>query len=428
MSAGVVVIVEISPAGLTPASVKTISFARRLAAAAGENLLVLVPGRFPSPVGRQAGGKLDDNHSETAALLEQIDGAETIFLGGDSLTCYNPEAWQVALAPLCRELAPRFVCLPHTSRGWDYGPGMALRLGASLIGAVEGFRRQGEDGVFLFRRSILKGQWQQDVRPERWPVVLTVLPEAAVAADGALTNSDTAPGKAETADVTPRDTAPDDTKAKADTTGDTVGETGADTQGTTLSFPSPCHAAVPTPTATLSAFTPFRTALYPAPATTNPRCRPLGKLPAGETAYDFSTAEVIVAAGQGIGAAENLGLIHRLAGIFPKGAVGCSRAVCDRGWMEYRRQIGLTGRTVAPPLYIACGISGAMPHLAGMRDSRCIIAINRDRNAAIFQVAHLGIVADLLGFIPAVLEEAAQERQHASAPETGGTGKPIPPG
>jgi len=293
---------------------------------------------------------------------------------------------------------------------------MALRLGASLIGAVEGFRRQGEDGVFLFRRSILKGQWQQDVRPERWPVVLTVLPEAAVAADGALTNSDTAPGKAETADVTPRDTAPDDTKAKADTTGDTVGETGADTQGTTLSFPSPCHAAVPTPTATLSAFTPFRTALYPAPATTNPRCRPLGKLPAGETAYDFSTAEVIVAAGQGIGAAENLGLIHRLAGIFPKGAVGCSRAVWDRGWMEYRRQIGLTGRTVAPPLYIACGISGAMPHLAGMRDSRCIIAVNRDRNAAIFQVAHLGIVADLLGFIPAVLEEAAQDRRHASAP------------
>ena len=158
MSAGVVVIVEISPAGLTPASVKTVSFARRLAAAAGENLLVIVPGRFPPRVGRQAGGILDDNHQETSALLEQIDGAKTIFLGGDYLRHYNSEVCKEALAPLCRELAPRFVCLPHTSRGWDYGPGLALRLGASLIGAVEGFRRQGEDGVFLFRRSILKGQ------------------------------------------------------------------------------------------------------------------------------------------------------------------------------------------------------------------------------------------------------------------------------
>ena len=64
---------------------------------------------------------------------------------------------------------------------------------------------------------------------------------------------------------------------------------------------------------------------------------------------------------------------------------------------------------MAPPLYIACGISGAMPHLAGMRESRCIVAVNRDKNAAIFQVAHLGIVADLLAFIPAVLEQTEEE-------------------
>ncbi|MBP8980317.1 MAG: electron transfer flavoprotein subunit alpha/FixB family protein [Syntrophobacterales bacterium] len=413
MSAGVVVIVEISPAGLTPASVKTISFARRLAAAAGEDLLVLVPGCFPPPGGRQAGGYLDDNHTETLALLEQIGGEETIFLSGDSLTCYNPEAWKEALAPLCRELAPHFVCVPHTSRGWDYGPGLALRLGASLIGAVEGFRRHRED--FLFQRSLFKGQWQEEVLPEKAPVVLTVLPEAAVTAGGAVTDSETAPGKADTAEVTPRDTAPADTKAKADAAGNSAGTAVADAQGTHLPFSSPCDTTVPTPPATLPSSSPFRTAFYTAPALPNPRCRPLGKLPVGEKAYDFSAAEVIVAAGQGIGAAENLELIHRLAGLFPKGAVGCSRAVCDRGWMEYRRQIGLTGRTVAPPLYIACGISGAMPHLAGMRDSRCIIAINRDRNAAIFQIAHLGIVADLLGFIPTVLEEAAQERRHASA-------------
>ncbi len=412
MSAGIVVIAEATPAGLTPASIKTIFFARRLADVAGEGLMVIIPGRFPGaepiageeaaaaislPEGqRHRSGKLDNNASNISALLEQTGGAETILLVGESLDAYSAEAWKDSLAPLCRELDPHFLCLPHTSRGWDYGPGLAIRLEAALIGAVEGFRREEEDGAFLFRRSILKGQWQQEVRPERRPVVLTVLPEAAAAAGSAVTHSDTAPGRAETADIRSRHIAPDDTKAEADTAGDTAGATGSDTRGTNLSLSAPRCVTFLT-----------------APARPDPRCRPLGKLPAGEAAYDFSAAEVIVAAGQGIGVAENLGLIQRLAGLFPKAAVGCSRAVCDRGWMEYRRQIGMTGRTVAPPLYIACGISGAMPHLAGMRDSRCIVAVNRDKNAAIFQVAHLGVVADLLAFIPAVLEQA--DRSHPGA-------------
>ena len=456
MSADVVVIAEASPAGLTPASVKTISFARRLADATGEGLRVLIPGCFPEtapiaakdstltasggnmtaravasvsvgvannigvfpPPGREKSnmsgkeGKgsisppagrgnstsdVDNENENVARFLERTGGAETILISGESLAAYSAEAWMEALAPLCRELHPRFLCLPHTSRGWDYGPGLAIRLEAALIGAVDGFRREEADGAFLFRRSILKGQWQQEVRPERWPVVLTVLPEAAAAA-GAVSHSDAAP---------------DDTKAQANAAGDTRGETGSGPQGTNLSLSSPRHAPVRTPPATFSSSSPSRTAFYAAPAAPDPRCRPLGKLPAGEAAYDFSTAEVIVAAGQGIGAAENLALIERLAGLFPKAAVGCSRAVCDRGWMEYRRQIGMTGRTVAPPLYIACGISGAMPHLAGMRDSRCIVAVNRDKNAAIFQVAHLGIVADLLAFIPAVLEQTEEEARRA---------------
>ncbi len=409
MSAGIAIIAEASPTGLTPASVKTISFARRLADATGEGLRVIIPGQ------RDTGGKLDNNDSNIFALLEQTGGADMILISGESLAAYSAEAWKEALAPLCRELSPRFLCLPHTSRGWDYGPGLAILLEAALIGAVEGFRREEEDGAFLFRRSILKGQWQQEVRPERWPVVLTVLPEAAVVngpvkkvaswvrASGAI------PGEAETADVVSRETPPDDTKVKVGAAGDTRGETGSGARGTNLSFSSSRDTTVRTPPATPSSFAPSRTAFYAAPAIPDVRCRPLGKLPAGEAAYDFSTAEVIIATGQGIGGAENLELIDRLAGLFPKAAVGCSRAVCDRGWMEYRRQIGLTGRTVAPPLYIACGISGAMPHLAGMRESRCIVAVNRDENAAIFQVAHLGIVADLLAFIPAVLEQTEEE-------------------
>jgi electron transfer flavoprotein alpha subunit len=115
---------------------------------------------------------------------------------------------------------------------------------------------------------------------------------------------------------------------------------------------------------------------------------------------------VVVAAGKGIGREENLALIRRLAAIFPKGAVGASRLVCDAGWLPYPHQVGVTGKTVAPKLYLACGISGTIQHVTGMRGSRCIVAINTDPRAAIFQVAHYGIVEDLTTFIPLLLDFA----------------------
>ncbi|MDP3284078.1 MAG: electron transfer flavoprotein subunit alpha/FixB family protein, partial [Desulfobacterales bacterium] len=115
--------------------------------------------------------------------------------------------------------------------------------------------------------------------------------------------------------------------------------------------------------------------------------------------------KVIVSAGNGIGAKENLGLIYRLADIFPGSAVGGSRILIDRGWLEYRQQIGLTGALVAPELYIACGISGASQHLAGMRGSGFVVAINRDPKAAIFNESDVCVVEDLNKFIPVFIEE-----------------------
>jgi electron transfer flavoprotein alpha subunit len=120
---------------------------------------------------------------------------------------------------------------------------------------------------------------------------------------------------------------------------------------------------------------------------------------------NFDDADVIVAAGRGIRNAKNLKLLENLAAIFPKAGLGASRAVCDLGWLGYRHQIGITGQTVSPRLYIACGISGAMQHLAGMKESRIIVAINNDPHAAIFQVADLGIVENLETFIPILLAE-----------------------
>jgi electron transfer flavoprotein alpha subunit len=122
----------------------------------------------------------------------------------------------------------------------------------------------------------------------------------------------------------------------------------------------------------------------------------------------ITEAEVIVSAGRGIRKKENLELIERLAGLFSRSAVGGSRSVCDLGWLEYSRQVGITGKTVAPKLYIACGISGASQHIAGMKDSQLIIAINSDPGAAIFSIADYGIVEDLTTFIPLVIEESGK--------------------
>jgi len=115
-------------------------------------------------------------------------------------------------------------------------------------------------------------------------------------------------------------------------------------------------------------------------------------------------AEVIVAGGRGMKRGENFKLLADLANVLG-GSVGATRAAVDRGWQSYPRQIGLSGKTIAPNLYIACGISGAIQHLAGMQTAEYIIAINTDPDAPIFQVADLGIVGDVFEVLPAVLEK-----------------------
>lgn len=124
----------------------------------------------------------------------------------------------------------------------------------------------------------------------------------------------------------------------------------------------------------------------------------------------LAQAETIVAAGRGIGLEDKLDTIERLAALFPKSAVAGSRIVCDAGWLPYCQQVGVTGATVAPGLYLACGISGAFQHLAGMSGSRFIVAINSDPHAAIFNAADVGVVEDLNTFLPLLIEAIEKEK------------------
>jgi electron transfer flavoprotein alpha subunit len=134
------------------------------------------------------------------------------------------------------------------------------------------------------------------------------------------------------------------------------------------------------------------------------RTKPLELFREAKQAVDLTQAPIIVAIGRGIKAPENIPQAERLAKAIG-GELAASRPICDEGWLPMERQIGSSGQTVAPKLYLALGISGAIQHVVGMKGSRTVVAVNKDQNAPIFEVADYGIVGDLFEIVPALAEE-----------------------
>ena len=307
---------------ITQETYELVGFARIIGK--GEKPVFLLPGK---------------NTEEPARVISQKTGCDAIALSGNHLDHYNALSYAPALMEVLQAEAATWVCLPHTSMGYDLAPRLAVLLDAACITGVE------SAGDGSLSRAVFSGRFREEIVPKTPRVVVTVLP-------GAFHACEERTGPA--GEVKVMEAAFNDLPSQ--------------TLGTAESV--------------------LRDSL-------------------------LKDAEVVVSAGRGIGKKENISLIKRLAALFPRSAIGASRSVCDLGWVEHQHQIGTTGQTVSPKLYLACGISGAFQHVSGMRGAQTIVAINTDNHAAIFRVAHYCIVEDLTTFIPILVDELSVESESA---------------
>ena len=285
------------------------------------------------------------NVAAVAGELAQMAVAEVITVEHAALAHYTPDAFVQAFAQVIEQAAPALVLMPHTYQTRDFSPTLATRLDRALI-----------TDVIAVKGTPSTGSGQAATATFSRPMF-----------QGKLT-----------ADVAPQGPTPHFATIQ-------IGAFRADaaTKGS---------AAAPLTTASVNI--------------DEGKLRQKAEAPFQEAkqAVDLSQAERIVSVGRGIKSLENIAIAQDLAKAF--GAeLAASRPICDNGWLPMERQIGSSGQTVAPKLYVALGISGAIQHLVGMKGARTIVAINKDAEAPIFEVADYGIQGDLFELAPAIIAE-----------------------
>jgi electron transfer flavoprotein alpha subunit len=284
-------------------------------------------------------------------LCESVSGkygVDTSAMEHEELYLPNPEVLSYYLSDIIVEYKPELVLFTHMVRNCQSAGMISVSVKASSVTAVESFMCNNDDCIF--QRSIFNGKLKENVRLKTHIKIATVLPGAFT-----LTENRTA------------------YKSNASVVNLTCSEAPAPPEGARQ----------------------FDVRRY----------KPLSLSSEAESGVKLEDADVIVSAGRGIGKEENLELIRTTASIFPNSAIGASRPICDNRWLPFNQQVGITGRTVSPKLYMACGISGSQQHIAGMKNSQCIAAVNKDPNAAIFSIADYIIIEDILTFLPVLLKK-----------------------
>jgi len=308
-----IIIAEHTNNHITPSTYELVTFARSLETPEIEIII------------------LGKNIETLSNELGKNTGLNVTGIQGDHLESFHLESCLDALMGLIKDKDPAYICLPHSSFGYDLAPAIAARTGKPCISAIQEIRGN------TLTRAMFGGKILADLMLPSRSAVFTVLPGAFASAN---------PTSCDNADIT----------------------------------------------------------ILIATALPN-RTRHVGIKESSASGESIANAEVIVSGGRGMGSREDMYLLQDLASLFAKSAVGASRIPCDLGWIEHSHQVGITGQSVTPKLYIACGISGSAQHLSGMKDSQIIIAINTDPGAAIFSIAHYCIVDDLRLFIPIFIQE-----------------------
>jgi electron transfer flavoprotein alpha subunit len=288
-----------------------------------------------------------------AAELAAAQVQEIVTIEAPALEPYTPDGFTLALAQAVEQLKPSLVILPHTYQTRDFAPKLAARLDRALVTDVTAIKGQRAEGT---------GQSAEGSRPS----ATFVRPMF----QGKLT-----------ADVVPQGPEPHFVTTQ-------IGSFRAD-QAARGASPAPVRALSVTVDAA------------------SIRQKPEAPFQEARQAVDLSQAERIVSVGRGIKEQDKLPIAQQLAEAL-HAELAASRPICDAGWLPMERQVGSSGQTVAPKLYLALGISGAIQHLVGMKGSHTIVAINKDPDAPIFEVAEYGIVGDLFEIVPAMIEALKQ--------------------
>jgi len=285
-----------------------------------------------------------------SALANELAGYkldEVLLVENDLLEKYTPDGFSIALRQVIEGAKPDLVLLPHTYQVRDFAP----KLAASMPKGAAGQAGRGmigdcigyrcENGKLIFVRQMFQGRTVADVVFTGEPPWIATFQAGAFRADLAAKNA-----------------------------GDKA------------------------------AVKPVSVELKPKQI----RTKPLERFREAKQAVDLTQAPILVSVGRGIKAPENIAMAEKLAKLLG-GEICASRPICDEGWLPMDRQIGSSGQTVAPKLYLALGISGAIQHVVGMKASRTVAAINKDQNAPIFEIADYGIVGDLFEIVPALIAE-----------------------